>query len=252
MPAQAELAGALLAADRPAPAGLLPAGRFAVHRNNVVAGLVEALGAAYPAVRSLVGERFFRAAATVFVRREPPRSPVLIDYGGGFAGFLGSFRPAAGLPYLAPVARLERAWLLAYHAAEAAPLPIAALAQMPEAVLGRCRLVPHPSLRLVVSSFPVVALWAANTGRGPHEAVDLDRAETALVVRPEELVVVESLTPGMAAFVATLADDQPLGAAAEAAMRADSGFELGPALGRLFALGAVVGLRQSSFEGDSR
>lgn len=252
MPAQAELAGVLLAADRPAPAGLVPAGRFAVYRNNVVAGLIEALGAAYPAVRSLVGETFFKAAAGQFVRQAPPRSPVLIDFGAGFAEFLESFPPVAGLPYLAAVARLERAWLSAYNAAEATPLPIAALGRVPEEALGLCRLGPHPSLQLVVSSFSIVALWAANTGRGPHESVDLGRAETALVVRPEELVMVESLTPGMAALVATLADDQPLGAAAEAAMRADSGFELGPALGRLFALGAVVGLRQSSFEGDGR
>ncbi len=252
MPAQAELAGALLTAERPAPAGLLPSARFAVHRNNVVAGLVEALGVAYPAVRSLVGEPFFRAAATVFVCQEPPRSPVLIDYGSGFPGFLEAFPPAAGLPYLASVARLERAWLTAYHAAEATPLAIAALGQVAETELDQVRLVLHPSLRLVESIFPIIALWAANTGRGPHGAVDLGRAESALVVRPEERVMVESLSPGMAAFVGTLADDRALGMAAEAALRAEPGLTLGPALGRLFALGAVVALRQSSCEGSDR
>ncbi len=250
MPAQAELAAALLQADRPVPPGLLPPARFGVHRNNVVAGLIEALGAAYPAVRSLVGEAFFKAAAGLFVRQEPPQSPVLIDYGSGFPDFLESFPPAAGLPYLAPVARLERAWLAAFNAAEATPLPIAALGRVAEAELDRVRLALHPSLRLVVSRFPIVALWAANTGRGPHEAVDLGRAEAALVVRPAELVMVESLTPGMAAFVGALADGLDLGAAAGAAMRAKAGFALGPALGRLFSLGAVVGLGQPSCDGD--
>lgn len=252
MPAQAELAAALLVAERPAPPGLLPPARFAVHRNNVVAGLVEALGAAYPAIRSLVGEAFFRAAAGAFVRDEPPRSPVMIGYGSGFPDFLASFPPAAGLPYLAPVARLERAWLAAYHAAEATPLQLAALGRVDEAELDRVRLVLHPSLRLVASSFPIVAVWAANTGRGPHAAVDLGRAETALVVRPEERVMVESLSSGMAAFVGTLADDSALGTAAEAALRAEPCLALGPALGRLFALGAVVGLRHSSCHGSDR
>ena len=245
MPGQAELARALLAADRAVPAGLRPSGRFGVHRNNVVVGLVEALEAAYPAVRSLVGEAFFKAAAGVFVREEPPRSPVLIHYGAGFPAFIEGFPPAAGLPYLGDVARLERAWLLTYHAAEATPLPIAALDRLPEDELDPCRLALHPSLGLVASAFPIVALWTANTGRGPHDAVDLGRAETALVLRPSERVEVLALAPGMAAMVGALSSGEPLGAAAEAAALAEAEHDLGSALGRLFALGAVVGLRQS-------
>ena len=124
LPGQADLAAALLAPERAAPAGLAPQARLAVYRNNVVVSLTDALAAAYPAVLSLVGERFFKAAAGVYVRAEPPRSPVLITYGQSFAQFLEGFAPAAKLPFLADVARLERLWLEAYHAADAAPQPI--------------------------------------------------------------------------------------------------------------------------------
>ena len=58
----------------------------------------------------LVGEEWFRAAAAVFVRGRLPRHPTLLHYGEGFADFLASFAPAAELPYLPGVARLDRFW----------------------------------------------------------------------------------------------------------------------------------------------
>ena len=60
--------------------------------------------------------------ARAYALAEPPRSPVLMDYGAGFADFIAGFAPAASLPYLPDVARIERAWREAYHAADAEPL----------------------------------------------------------------------------------------------------------------------------------
>ncbi|MEM6422877.1 MAG: putative DNA-binding domain-containing protein, partial [Pseudomonadota bacterium] len=42
------MADALLAPDRPVPAAVRTARRFAVYRNNVVVGLIDALAATYP------------------------------------------------------------------------------------------------------------------------------------------------------------------------------------------------------------
>lgn len=87
---QREFAAALLDPERPTPSGIIgPDGdvcpkRFAVYRNNVVVGLTEILKAAYPAARRLVGEEFFDAMAGIYVRAEPPRSPILLEYGGLF------------------------------------------------------------------------------------------------------------------------------------------------------------------------
>ena len=59
---EAEFAAALLAPEHPPPVGLkVPAGadaahRFGVYRNNVVAGLVAALGERFPVVKRLVGD----------------------------------------------------------------------------------------------------------------------------------------------------------------------------------------------------
>jgi hypothetical protein len=67
-------------------------------------------------------KRFFRDMARVYMTREPPQSAMLLEYGHGLAGFLESFEPVAKLPYLPDVARIERAWLDAFHAADAEPL----------------------------------------------------------------------------------------------------------------------------------
>lgn len=248
MPSQAELAAALLQPTAAVP-GRLPPDRFAVYRNNVVAGLIEALAVAYPAVAALVGERFFRAVAAAFVRERPPRSPVLIHYGAGFADFLAAFAPAQGVPFVADVARVERAWLEAFHAAEAVPTPIAVLARLSEETLSACRFRLHPSFRLVASRWPVVSLWAANTGRAEHAAVDLRRAETALVLRPGDRVLVSASSAPEASFFADLAAGRSFG---ESALAAAPGIDLGQALGRLFALGAVADIQLPSERSPSR
>ncbi len=124
-PTQASFATALLDAGKPVPEGVTshtadrPARRFAVYRNNVVAGLVKALGTRFPALSRIVGEEFFNAMARVFVIAHPPRSPLLMTYGDDFPDFIADFEPAAELPYLADVARLEAARTRAYHAADA-------------------------------------------------------------------------------------------------------------------------------------
>jgi hypothetical protein len=242
MPWPAEIGAALLAPERAVPTGLIRPERFAVYRNNVVVGLIEALAAAYPAVLALVGERFFKAMAGVYVRAEPPTSPLLIHYGSGFAAFLETFEPARRLPFLPDVARLERLWLDAYHGTEAAPLPLDALARLPEPALAAARLTLHPTVGLLASRHPVVALWAANTGRGEHHAVDLRRAETALLLRPHDRVQVHALEAGEAAFVGALRDGRPLAEAAEAGLATDLALSLSAALNRLFAVGAVAGI----------
>ena len=61
-------------------------------------------------VRLLVGEEFFRAMAQIHVRAHRPRSPLMFEYGDELPDFIAGFPPAADVPYLADVARLEIAW----------------------------------------------------------------------------------------------------------------------------------------------
>ncbi len=222
-----------------------PERRFNVYRNNVAVSLVDAIAATFPAVYSLVGEEFFRAVAREFVLSHPPRSPVLIDYGGDFARFLDTFPPAQKITYLGDVARLEWAWTRAYHAAEVDSVGIAALGAIDPALVGSVRMTFHPSVQLLRSSHPVVALWAANTERANHEDVDLGRAEDVLVVRPQADVDVRLLPAGGYAFFSALADSMTLEEAAGRATAECAEFDLATHLTGLFETGAVVDIRAS-------
>jgi len=90
--------------------------------------LIGALADTFPVTRELVGAPFFDAMARCFIDAEPPRSPVLTEHGDTFPEFVSAFPPAAGLPYLPDLARLELARVRAYHAADATALGADALA----------------------------------------------------------------------------------------------------------------------------
>lgn len=69
-----------------------------MHRNKVVGSLIDALAVALPVTQARVGTAFFRAMASVFVRRQPPRSRLLVHYGDELPAFIEYFEPALALP----------------------------------------------------------------------------------------------------------------------------------------------------------
>jgi hypothetical protein len=249
---QARFSHRLLQRGGQAPAGMLHSRRFRIHRNNVFASLISALRARYPVIERLVGEDFFEAAAGHFIEAHPPRSPVLIDYGDGFSAFLESFEPASALPYLADVARLE--WLRhrAYHAADRKALgpPDLAGAQSDRAFALTFEF--HPSAALIVSPYPIVSIWETNAHDAATRPIDPDLAgEGALVVRPDNDVLVVRLDEGELAFAAALAGGATLGTAA-ARGAVFCSFNLAPALAKLVTAGAFCSFAFSSTSGDPR
>lgn len=205
-----------------------PRTRFAVYRNNVAVSLIDALADTFPVVQELVGEEFFRAMARVFVQAHPPRSRVMAYYGETFADFVASFAPAAAVPYLADVARLEMARVRAYHAADVAPLDPEALhgALADPQQLMRLRLVLHPGVQVIGSSFAVFSLWAAHQGTGCLSNVDPDLAQTALVFRNGLEVDTLELSVGAGVFISALQRGESLAEAAAIASGAQPDFDL--------------------------
>ena len=186
---QASFAEALLDPERRVPDGVTshthpaPAKRFAVYRNNVVVSLIDALATRFPALQRIVGEEFFRAMAGVFVRAHPPRSPLMMTYGEDLPAFVETFAPAAELPYLADVARLEAARTRAFHAADATPLPAEAFSDLEPTDLETLRIRFSPSTATVRSSHPIVTIWAMNADEAEPAPIEDWRGEDALISR---------------------------------------------------------------------
>jgi hypothetical protein len=252
MSVQSVWAQALLEPAFPTPTDLIthngsdPTRRLGVYRNNVLVSLVDALASTFPVTQQLVGEEFFRAMAQLFVRQQPPRSPVLARYGGALPDFIAQFAPAASVPYLGDVARLEWLRLQALHAADALPADTDAIARCladPEA-LARTRWHLAPSLQLFAAPFAAVSIWAAHQeGSGlALENVDVDQAESAWIFRSDLDVMVLQTAPGEHALAQALQGGAPLGEAVDHAQSLQLDLDVSQALAQLLRHGLVVGL----------
>lgn len=207
--------------------------RFSVHRNNVAASLGQALARRFPVIERLVGPEFFRALAQAYVAADPPRTPVLAEWGAGFAPFVGGFPPLAGWPYMADVARIEHARGRAFHAADAPPVDPAALTEGDPA---RLRLTLHASVTVLRLSHPAVAIWARNqpgAASGPMPC----GPQIALILRnPAFAVPVTAISSADAAFIEAL----QAGATLASAAAASPGCDPVPQLAALMRQGAII------------
>ncbi len=230
---------------------IFPAARhLQVYRNNTFANLTDALAAIHPVVQRLVGAEFFEHAADRYIRRHPPRSGNLHDFGEAFAEFLADFPPAQSLAYLPDVARLEWAWHEAFHAAEAAPFAFEGLGAIPPEAYEDLIFRLHPSARLLASKYPVLAIWEVNQPDFAGEpAVDLDQGGNNLLVMRRDLrVEIETLGPGEYALLGAFAALTRLADAHAIALEAEPGFELMRTLQKNIQSGAIAGFTLGQHE----
>jgi hypothetical protein len=212
---QRDFAAALLGEPgSPAAEALAAKPGFAVHRNTVLRGCIDALAANFPTVLSLVGADGFDAAAGAFARACPPREGSLCAYGAEFADFLEALPSAAELPYLGGVARLDRAWTEAHLAADAPVLDAAALASLDPSALLAAALVPHPAARWIVApDLPVFTIWRRHREHAPLDDA-LEVGEAGLLTRPVQAVAWQAIDAAAAAFLDACAHGARFGDAA--------------------------------------
>ncbi len=216
---------------------------FAVYRNTVMKGCIDALQANFPAVARLTGEEWFRAAAAIYVRETPPAQPTLLHYGNNFADFLARFPPAAELPYLPGVARLDGYWTEAHTAADAAPLDPAVVAALSPEKLASILLHPHPAARWGwFAECPIYTIWSRNrAGDSPDGAFDWC-AEGALLSRPREAVRWRALGRAGCAFLDACAAGATAAQATAAALRSEHDADLAGIMQALLEAGALAGI----------
>ncbi|MEJ8809761.1 DNA-binding domain-containing protein [Variovorax ureilyticus] len=218
---------------------------FAVYRNTVMKGCIDALESNFPTVARLVGSEWFRAAAAVHVAAEPPCDGRLLHYGDSFEAFLARFEPTSELVYLPGVARLDAMWCQAHIAADAEPLDAAQLARCePEALAGLV-LPLHPAARWAwFADHPVPSIWLRNrAGDASHASEDIAwHGEGALLTRPRDAVQAITLDEAGCAFLEACACGLPLADAAEQALRATPDADLAAILETLLRAGAFASL----------
>jgi hypothetical protein len=189
--------------------------RLAIYRNTAFGTLVNALRLSFPAVQRLVGADFFEAGAREFIRRNPPASAYLNDYGADFPGFLAAYAPAAALTYLGDVAQLEWAVNRALHASDAARLDLGRLAALDPSALAHVSFSVHPALSVLRLEFPADAIWRAvlEQDDAAMAAIDLAAGPVHLLIeRNAAGVQVRRLSAAAWEFTARLSAGRPLSA----------------------------------------
>jgi hypothetical protein len=214
---------------------------LSVYRNTVAKGLIDVLRANFPTVERIVGEEWFSACARVFIREHEPLSPVLATYGEAFPDFLRAFEPAADVPCIADVARVDALWTQSHFAADCPSLDTGQLQSLEQDRLLELTLPLHASARIAWFDTPVATLWRLNRppaplpGRGGF-SVDW-RPEGIALCRPHAAVVAITLSVWQFAFLKACRAGRSFGDAMSAGSEGDvDGIEPN-ALGELFAAG---------------
>ncbi|SLN45362.1 hypothetical protein ROA7450_02189 [Roseovarius albus] len=217
-----------------------PAGRrFNVYRNNVAVSLTEAMHQAFPVITKLLGPNNMDGLAGIFLRQNPPSSPLMMHYGEAFPAFLQGMDQLSHLGYLPDIAWLELAIRRSYHAADSSPIAPNALAIDPEQ-LANATLQFAPAMEVLRSDWPIYDIWAYNSIDGT--AKPQSTAQDVLITRPEYDPIPKPLPIGGADWIDALRDRQSIGQAQETAMAAQPEFDLGATLTLLLQGGAITSL----------
>ncbi len=227
---QSRFAAALAAPTMPAPPPALGGDAerrklgLKVYRNNSAHARVTALKDTYPAILRLVGEDCMKALA-LDLARKPLETADARVWTAQLPEFITSTPLAADLPYLADVAKIERAWLHAYHADDPDPVTMDA-ETLAESVLKRA-----PSTTVCRSDHDAFAIWQTQHGTTTKNGAH------CIVYRNQMQVIVEPLSDSSATHIAALETEQH----ALDWLAALEGDDVTQALaGRLLAAGAIL------------
>jgi hypothetical protein len=165
--------------------GLSAEARLQVHKNNMTITLTEALASIYLVLHKLVGEDFFKHMARAYLTQHPPTSGALLFFGGDFADFIASFKPAASLSYLPDVARLEWSRHQVFNGPDCEPLAIQSLNKLNQTQMGSVCFKVNPNHRIIKSFYPLLKIWQANQdGADDNEVIDINSgAQNILIAR---------------------------------------------------------------------
>ena len=241
---QAIVSAPASALSSPLVGGPQPHQRLAIHRRHYQVSLVDTLLRRFPATQWLLGTSLFIGGAQEYVRRHPPTSPCMAEYGTGFGEFLADGFAANSVPWLQSFMELE---LMLGEVAICVDHPscsTAALVKLNARELLEVIIELQPGLRYMRASWPVdsvIKLYLT------------EQAPSTYPMRPEQVHLqicgargvfrIDRLSPGDFGFRQALALRRTAGQAAEQALEDDREFDVGGGLRSMVAEGLMCGFQ---------
>lgn len=243
---QAAIAKAMITGDaRSAPTSLAggpdPGSRFAIHLRHYQTSLRAALEDKFPATVWLLGASLFRAAASSYVREQPPRSPCIAEYASDFPQYIAGYGSAASLGYIEAFAQLE--WLLG-RASIAVEQPALSwldlIAPGPDRLLG-ASFGLQAGVAYLRAEYAVDELLKLYLHDREPESFDLPAADTRMEISGSRgRFRIDRPAPAHFEFRFALQEGEVLSEAASRALTIDEQFDPGQALRELIAAGRIT------------
>jgi hypothetical protein len=183
----------------------------AVERLDVYAGMYffrirDVLRDEYARTAALLGDDAFHNLVVDYLQACRPSHPSLREVGARLPGFLAAHPTGGDRPWLAELARLERARLELYDGPDTEALTIEALRATPPERFGALRLRPISCHALLENRFGVSALWR---GEDAHARSPAPGPETLLVWRRDVEVYHRAVDPEEAGWLRRLEPGVP-------------------------------------------
>jgi hypothetical protein len=168
--------------------------RVDIYANAYFYRLLECLAEDFPATLAVLGEENFAALVRGYLLERRPTEPSIVYAGLYLADFLDGHPFAERWPFVAELARLERAVLDVFHAADAPALGVEALRAIPSEEWPAVKFRAHPAVEIVHSEWRIVDLL--DTVEHRREWTDPEHEKASVLVwRQDALVHYRSLEP---------------------------------------------------------
>jgi hypothetical protein len=129
--------------------------RIDIYANAYLYRLLDCLNEEFPATLAVMGPDNFAALGRDYLLRYPPSEPSIVHAGRYLATFLRDHRLARRWPFIAELARLERAILDVFYARDAPALNVEALRKIPSQQWPELKLRTHPAVEIVQGEWRV-------------------------------------------------------------------------------------------------
>ena len=220
--------------------GLEAERRLRIYKRNVHTTLIESLQNIYPVTTAIVGEDFFKYIGHEFVQRHFPTSGDLHDYGEEIPAFIRSMEKISHLGYLSAIAKIDWACHVAFHAPAADVKALDCLTDFDPETYEHLIFHPHPSARLVHSSFPVFDIWNyATEGNTEDELMITSQSQSVLILRTNQQVKVIRIEQQVYEFLSLVIQKDTLGKINLSISPSNSEYNLEFVLHRIFSLGVI-------------
>ena len=214
--------------------------RTLLYANTVYGTLGKALGAIYPVLTRLLGQRCFEGLSRQFIHQVPSRSGDLHNFGGEFADLIAGTSLAEDYPYLPEVACLEWQMHRVFHAADTMQVNVQQLKKIePERYPELCFILA-PACALLTSSYPVDLVWQANQPEQDGSVEITPGLTRLMLLRAGGRIEIILLSEGEYVLLSALQSGNNIGVAVEAAIEAETAFDLQLVLAREIERGVIA------------